>query len=94
MIWKAAERTKVLWRALDCNCKEGESLFKILLAQYDPINVEVLVMHCIVIAASIFNLGMVILAGGIFPFILVRAMRVVLAFTCLGESFSLVLSFE
>lgn len=93
MIWKAAERTKVLWRALDCNCK-GELLFKILLAQYDPTNVEVLVMHCIVIAASIFNLGMVVLAGGIFPFILVRAMRVVLAFTCLGESFSLVLSFE
>lgn len=57
MIWKAAERTKVLWRALDCNCKEGESLFKILLAQYDPTNVEVLVMHCIVIAASILTLG-------------------------------------
>lgn len=94
MIWKAAERTKVLWRALNCNCKEGELLFKILLGQYGPSNVEVLVMHCIVIAASIFNLGMVILGGGIFPFILVRARRVVLAFTCLDESFSLVLSFE
>lgn len=94
MIWKDAERTKVLWRVLDCNCKEGELLFKILLAQYDPTNVEVLVMHCNVIAASTFNLGMVIFAGGIFTFKLVRAMRMVLAFKCLDESFSLVLSFE
>lgn len=44
MIWKAAERRKVPGRALDRNCKEGELLlFKVLLAQLDPSNVEVLV---------------------------------------------------